>query len=61
LPTSVVNTRVHSARIARSTKMNIKTNVRAGKGGASGSGKNSSGSYDAAPVYVAPVSRCAGI
>jgi hypothetical protein len=41
--------------------MQIKTNVRAGKGGASGNGKNSKSSYDDAPVFVAPVSRCAGI
>jgi hypothetical protein len=41
--------------------MQIKTNVRAGKGGASGSGKNSKSSKDDAPVFVPPVSRCAGI
>jgi hypothetical protein len=39
--------------------MKIKTNVRAGKGGTSGVGKNSSEAP--APVYVPPVSRCAGI
>lgn len=42
--------------------MNVKTNLRAGKGGRSGAGKNSSGdSVDPVPVYVPPVSRCAGI
>jgi GTPase involved in cell partitioning and DNA repair len=42
--------------------MKIKTNVRAGKGGASGAGKNSNGgSSDDVVVYVPPVSRCAGI
>jgi hypothetical protein len=44
--------------------MNVKTNLRAGKGGASGVGKNSSGdstSPSTPPVYVPPVSRCAGI
>jgi hypothetical protein len=49
--------------------MKIKTNVRAGSGGASGAGKNSKGlGYDipdvpevqVEPVYVPPVSRCAG-
>jgi hypothetical protein len=39
--------------------MKIKTNVRAGKGGASGFGKNSKD--DPVPVYVPPVSRCSGI
>jgi hypothetical protein len=43
--------------------MQIRTNVRAGKGGASGAGKNSKGSESEAPapVYAPPVSRCAGI
>lgn len=53
--------------------MNIKTNLRAGKGGASGVGKNSKGvdSVDVveapevqpAPVvvYYPPVSRCTGL
>lgn len=46
--------------------MNVKTNVRAGKGGASGVGKNSKGgtstdSTDPVPVYVPPVSRCVGV
>jgi hypothetical protein len=41
--------------------MQIKTNVRAGKGGASGNGKNSKSSKDDVPVFVPPVSRCAGI
>lgn len=40
--------------------MKIKTNVRAGKGGASGVGKNRK-SDDSVPVYVAPVGRCVGI
>jgi hypothetical protein len=44
-------------------KMQIKSNVRAGKGGATGAGQNSKSSDTAAPapVYVPPVSRCAGI
>jgi hypothetical protein len=42
-------------------KMQIKSNVRAGKGGASGSGQNSKSSDKSAPVFVPPVSRCAGI
>jgi hypothetical protein len=42
--------------------MKIKTNVRAGKGGVSGVGKNSSAEAETpSPVYVPPVSRCAGI
>ncbi|MGE0451830.1 MAG: hypothetical protein AB7Q29_19815 [Vicinamibacterales bacterium] len=53
--------------------MNIKTNIRAGKGGASGAGKNGKSSgADNAPeveievetpeiVYVPPVSRCTGL
>jgi hypothetical protein len=42
--------------------MKIKTNVRAGKGGASGVGKNSTGVAETpTPEYVPPVSRCAGI
>ena len=47
--------------------MKIKSNIRAGKGGASGVGQNSKGlGYDipdvpeVQPVYVPPVSRCAG-
>jgi hypothetical protein len=48
--------------------MKIKTNLRAGSGGASGAGKNSSGSTDstsAPPVsvynYVLGSTRCVGI
>lgn len=45
--------------------MQVKTNIRAGKGGASGVGKNRSSSTDSpadpAPVYVPPVSRCTGV
>jgi hypothetical protein len=52
--------------------MQVKSNIRAGKGGASGVGKNSKGlGYDIpdtpevevepAPVYYPPVARCAGI
>jgi hypothetical protein len=47
--------------------MKIKSNVRAGSGGASGTGQNSKGlGVDSvvvapAPVYVPPVSRCVGI
>ncbi|MEQ1758394.1 MAG: hypothetical protein ABL986_08765 [Vicinamibacterales bacterium] len=44
--------------------MKIKTNIRAGKGGASGAGKNrssSTDSVDTTPVYVPPVSRCTGL
>ena len=48
--------------------MKIKTNVRAGKGGASGAGQNSKGGgteteVQTEPVYtyVPPVSRCVGI
>ncbi len=52
--------------------MNIKTNIRAGKGGASGVGKNSQhmgpDSVDAPEVeptpvvvYYPPVSRCTGL
>ncbi len=40
--------------------MKIKTNVHAGKGGASGVGGNST-VEEPKPVYVPPVSRCAGI
>jgi hypothetical protein len=48
--------------------MKVKTNIRAGKGGASGSGQNSKGQPDVpeveiedpVPVYVPPVSRCTG-
>ena len=46
--------------------MKVKTNLRAGSGGASGVGGNSVGSgkfvADPVPVYVAPVvvSRCTG-
>lgn len=39
--------------------MQVKTNVRAGQGGASGAGQNSK-SNDVPPVYVPPVSRCTG-
>ena len=38
--------------------MKVKSNIRAGKGGASGVGHNSS---DPVPVYVPPVGRCVGI
>ncbi|MEQ1758393.1 MAG: hypothetical protein ABL986_08760 [Vicinamibacterales bacterium] len=49
--------------------MKIKTNIRAGKGGASGVGKNSKGLGPDVPeveievqsVYVPPVSRCTGL
>lgn len=48
--------------------MNIKTNIRAGKGGASGVGKNSKNSstpdtpeIEVEVVYVPPVSRCVGL
>jgi len=45
--------------------MKVKTNVRAGAGGASGAGKNSTHSTpDPVAVvvpYVPPVSRCTGI
>jgi hypothetical protein len=45
--------------------MKIKTNLRAGKGGASGVGKNSKGTTEGVEVetpstYVPPVSRCVG-
>jgi hypothetical protein len=45
--------------------MKIKTNLRAGKGGATGAGKNSKSSPEAVEVetpstYVPPVSRCVG-
>ena len=42
--------------------MKVKTNLRAGKGGASGAGHNSPGDDSPAPppVYVPPVSRCVG-
>ncbi len=45
--------------------MKIKTNIRAGKGGASGVGKNSGLSTDSVdvvvvPVYVPPTNRCVG-
>lgn len=40
--------------------MKIKTNIRAGKGGASGAGHNSK-SDDTPPVYTPPVSRCVGV
>ncbi len=49
--------------------MKVKTNIRAGKGGDSGAGKNSKSSgadtpeveiEDPVPVYVPPVSRCTG-
>ena len=39
--------------------MKIKTNIRAGQGGASGAGHNST-TPDVVPVYVPPVSRCVG-
>jgi hypothetical protein len=57
----VGNTSVRHARDHRSTNMKIKTNVRAGKGGDSGYGKNSSESPSVPVYYVPPVSRCAGI
>jgi hypothetical protein len=42
--------------------MKIKTNIRAGKGGDSGVGKNSKTSENqTVVVYVPPVSRCVGI
>jgi hypothetical protein len=51
--------------------MKIKSNVRAGAGGASGAGQNHSGLDNVAPapvyaapvtpVYYSPVSRCVGI
>lgn len=48
--------------------MKVKTNLRAGKGGASGAGHNSPGNTpeveDPPPVvppYVPPVSRCVGL
>lgn len=42
--------------------MKIKTNVRAGKGGATGAGHNSSGDSDPyVPPPPPPVSRCVGI
>ena len=44
--------------------MKIKTNVRAGKGGTTGVGHNSSGDsdpYTPPPPPPAPVSRCVGI
>lgn len=45
--------------------MKIKSNIRAGKGGASGVGKNSSNNtpeveVETVEVYVPPVSRCVG-
>lgn len=45
--------------------MKIKTNIRAGKGGATGAGKNRSSSTDSVdvvvvPVYVPPTNRCVG-
>ncbi len=44
--------------------MKIKSNIRAGKGGASGVGKNSKGlpevEVETPDVYVPPVSRCVG-
>jgi hypothetical protein len=42
--------------------MKIKTNLRAGSGGASGAGKNHSEPEVQAPppVYVPPVGRCVG-
>lgn len=39
--------------------MKIKTNIRAGKGGASGAGHNSNDNPP--PVYTPPVSRCVGV
>lgn len=42
--------------------MKIKTNIRAGKGGASGAGHNSKGDDSSTPpVYTPPVSRCVGV
>ena len=45
--------------------MNVKTNIRAGSGGSSGTGHNSGGgeveTQPPQPVYVPPVSRCVGI
>lgn len=50
--------------------MKIKTNVRAGKGGASGAGQNSAATTEVpvevvhpapAPVVYYPVARCAGL
>ena len=46
--------------------MQVKTNLRAGKGGASGNGHNSGGGAEtetpSSPApYVPPVSRCVGI
>ena len=46
--------------------MKVKTNLRAGKGGASGAGHNSPGSTPetetpSSPPYVPPVSRCVGV
>lgn len=42
--------------------MNVKTNVRAGAGGASGVGQNrKSKSDDPVVPYVPPVSRCVGL
>jgi hypothetical protein len=54
---------VQAARkLSKEITMKIKTNVRAGKGGASGAGKNSAAETETpSPVYVPPVSRCAGI
>jgi hypothetical protein len=40
--------------------MQVKTNLRAGKGGASGAGHNTPGSAGYLPP-VPPVSRCVGI
>ena len=44
--------------------MQVKTNIRAGKGGASGAGKNSTGpetpETETSTPYVPPVSRCTG-
>lgn len=43
--------------------MKVKTNVRAGSGGASGAGHNTPGDNSPVytpPPYVPPVSRCAG-
>lgn len=45
--------------------MKIKSNIRAGKGGDSGAGKNSSSDtpevqVETVEVYVPPVSRCVG-
>jgi hypothetical protein len=50
----------------RRERMKVKTNLRAGSGGASGGGKNSQHTgpdvpeVEVQPVYVPPVSRCAG-